>query len=571
MKFSITDLLMESNQDITNIFTPVNVKHLRDLLHQSGYNQSESRFLIEGFSKGFDLGYRGSTNIKQTSPNLKFTIGDETELWNKVMKEVKANRYAGPFTQIPYKDSFIQSPIGLVPKDNGTKTRLIFHLSYPRRRPEEDQISVNANTPESLTSVDYPDFDDAVRLCIAHGHGCCAGKSDMSSAFRHFPINPKFWRYLIMKARNPKDRKYYFFVDKCMPFGASISCSHFQRFSNAISHIVEWATRTKNINYLDDFFFVHLLKRLCDHQIDSFIKICNFICFPVSMEKTFFGSTRITFLGLMIDTLLQIICVPADKIQKGVKLINHILSKKRTARVDRIQELSGFLNFLCKCVVPGRAFNRRLYSLTANPDLKKHHHVPLTSEVKADLRMWKEFLRHPTAYNRPFFDVDHDVTSKELDFYTDASSTLGCGGYYNQSWFIIEWDEFVINKRPSINYLELYALTVGVISWSAMFPNRYVTVFCDNMSVVHMVNNNSAKCKNCMVLIRKLVLHSLKTNVRIKCKHVSGVRNKFADLLSRLKYKQFRSLARKLNKKFTNKPTEIPQELFPIDNLWLNI
>ena len=46
-----------------------------------------------------------------TAPNLKLTVGNETILWNKVMKEVKAKRYAGPFTE-----DFIQSPIGLVPK-----------------------------------------------------------------------------------------------------------------------------------------------------------------------------------------------------------------------------------------------------------------------------------------------------------------------------------------------------------------------------------------------------------------------------------------------------------------------
>ena len=44
------------------------------------------------------------------------------------MKEVKAERVAGPFESIPY-ENYIQSPIGLVPK-SGNKTRMIFHLSY---------------------------------------------------------------------------------------------------------------------------------------------------------------------------------------------------------------------------------------------------------------------------------------------------------------------------------------------------------------------------------------------------------------------------------------------------------
>ena len=64
---------------------------------------------------GFSLGYQGPEEIQKTSDNLKFSIGNETELWNKVMKEVKNQRYAGPFEKIPFKN-YIQSPIGLVPK-----------------------------------------------------------------------------------------------------------------------------------------------------------------------------------------------------------------------------------------------------------------------------------------------------------------------------------------------------------------------------------------------------------------------------------------------------------------------
>ena len=104
---------------------------LENLLKNAQYKPDEIEFLVDGFKNGFDLGYRGDDNVQITSENLKFRVGDETELWNKVMKEVKLKRYAGPFKTIPY-NNFIQSPIGLVPKDGGKSTRLIFHLSYPR-------------------------------------------------------------------------------------------------------------------------------------------------------------------------------------------------------------------------------------------------------------------------------------------------------------------------------------------------------------------------------------------------------------------------------------------------------
>ena len=81
-------------------------------------------------------------------------------------------------------------------------------------------------------------------------------KTDLKSAFRVLPGQvSEFW-LVIMKAEHPASGKVYYFIDKSMPFGASISCSNFQHFSNALKHLVE---RLKGIertvtNYLDDFF-----------------------------------------------------------------------------------------------------------------------------------------------------------------------------------------------------------------------------------------------------------------------------------------------------------------------------
>ena len=152
------------------IVTPVNAERFKELLVQFQYDPVETQFIFNGFKNGFDLGYRGPTeNIQRVAPNLKFRIGNPTMLWNRVMKEVKLKRYAGPFQKPPFQN-FIQSPIGLVPKDSGKDVRLIFHLSFPR-----DGQSVNSETPVEFCSVKYPDFADAIRLCMdeVNSHGTC--------------------------------------------------------------------------------------------------------------------------------------------------------------------------------------------------------------------------------------------------------------------------------------------------------------------------------------------------------------------------------------------------------------
>ena len=91
-------------------------------------------------------------------------------------------------------------------------------------------------------------------------------------------------------------------------------------------------------------------------------------------------------------------------------------------------------------------------------------------------------------------------------------------------------------------------------------------LFCDNQSVVAMVNNNSSSCKNCMVLIRILVLHSMKMNARVYAKYVTSRDNKILDLLSRLKIDTFKKLTKD---DFEPTSTAVPGELWPMSKLWL--
>ena len=277
------EVLYYENFNLHDIVTPVDADELEILLCETKYDKQKSKYLIDGFRKGFEIGYRGKRDVKLEAPNLKLTVGSKIELWNKVMKEVKENRYAGPFKKIPF-NNYIQSPIGLVPKDGGKATRLIFHLSYPRN--SKTPKSVNANTPEHMATVKYPDFSDAIKLCMQYGEAAAVGKSDLKSAFRHLPIRIDDLCLLCMKCESPIDGLTYYFVDKCLPFGASISCSHFQAFSDALSHIVRMkADNREAVNYLDDFLFAALWHTICNGQIKLFLQLCARIRFPVSLEK----------------------------------------------------------------------------------------------------------------------------------------------------------------------------------------------------------------------------------------------------------------------------------------------
>ena len=290
------------------------------------------------------------------------------------MKEVSLGRYAGPYQSPPYND-FIQSPIGLVPKGQND-TRLIFHLSYP-----QNGKSTNSETLEELCTVKYCGFSDAIKQCLTAGEHCVIAKSDMSCAFRQLGLKPSQYCLVLLKARSPLVGKVYFFAEKALSFGASIMCSHFQRTSNALAHLVKYRSGRKPVNFLDDFFFCALYTAWCNNQVQIFIDLCGELGFPISEEKTCWASHLLAFLGLLIDTIHQFVAIPVDKIQRAKSLIEQMLVRKnKKATVREVQKLTGYLNFLCRAVVPGRTFLRRMYYYIPS-NLKPFHHIRVNREI----------------------------------------------------------------------------------------------------------------------------------------------------------------------------------------------
>ena len=209
---------------------------------------------------------------------------------------------------------------------------------------------------------------------------------------------------------------------------------------------------------------------------------------------------HIGILGLLIDTVKQVVCLPVDKIQRAIALIDYFLNThNKKATVLQFQKLCGVLNFLCKCIIPGRVFTRRLYERTAGSHghLKSHYHVRITNENRSDLKMWRAFLTNPEVFCRPYMNI---------------------------------------------------------------------TLHTDNKSVRDMINANSSGCKNCMVLLRLIVLEVMLRNTKISAVYVKSAENGKADVLSRLDFKRFRQLGPDMEVL----EIKVPECIWPVQKIWLN-
>ena len=296
----------------------------------------------------------------------------------------------------------------------------------------------------------------------------------------------------------------------------------------------------------------------------------SFFFFFLLDQGPFCGATDcptiIVFLGILLNTVTQTISILIEKRHKALKLLNEVI-KSRTVTVLKLQQLTGLLNFLSTAIIPGRTFTRMMYAKYAYPKLKQHHHIKVDSELRSNCSMWETFLNHPSSLCRPLIDFLKVLTADTLDFYTDASGELGFGCVFDKEWTFGKWNpDFIEKARPSIEYLGLFAVAVAILLWAEKLANRQVIIYCDNQSVVEMINKSVSSCRNCMVLIRFITLASIRANVRFFADYVRSVDNIRADALSR---GQLSRIWRHAKARTKPVPTPIPGELWPMEKLWV--
>ncbi|XP_053374216.1 uncharacterized protein LOC128546843 [Mercenaria mercenaria] len=386
------------------------------------------------------------------------------------------------------------------------------------------------------------------------GKHALLAKTDIQSAFRLLPISPEDFELLGIKFRGQ------YFFDKCLPFGASISCATFEKFSSFLEWSILKRSGSKNVkHYLDDFLFGGKPKSLeCHSLLEQFFELCKDLNVPLADNKTVYPTTVLIFVGLVLDSDEMVIRIPQEKLKELKEKLQIMLSKSKTT-LRHLQSLIGSLSFACKAIPVGRPFLRRLIDLTAGVVPEKHHHLRISQDIKADLLIWQSFL---SQHNGVSIIPDKLwQENQDIHLFTDSSGK-GYGIFLNGSWANSVWPEsWVINGiTKDITVLELFPILASVFLWPAELANKKILFRCDNMSVCHIINKMTSKSKPVMTLVRKFVLQCLKYNIMFKCKHISGVHNGIADALSRFDFQRFGQLAQDA----ARIPAQVPPHLLKI-------
>ena len=300
------------------------------------------------------------------------------------------------------------------------------------------------------------------------------------------------------------------------------------------------------LHLLDDFITFEKPGLDADRNMRLLYKIFGNLNVPMALHKTQGPETIIEYLGIILDSTAMESRLPEDKLRRISQFLNQFLQRSSVTKRELLQ-LLGHLNFASRVVLPGRTFVSHLITLSTSVKAL-HHHVKINKECREDIRLWLYFLSHWNGIS-VFYNANA-ITSDDLCLWTDASLTIGFGGYFQGQWFSEPWPTSLHSYLPlndgeaiSIAFCELYPIVVSALLWGHCWKRQRIVFLCDNEATVAILRKGRSKSPHIMPLMRKLTLLSAFHQFTILSNHVPGKQNSIADALSRLQIKRFRQMA----------------------------
>ena len=163
------------------------------------------------------------------------------------------------------------------------------------------------------------------------------------------------------------------------------------------------------IDYIDDYIGVGVLS-VANVSYHFLLNLMERLGLSVSQKKLIPPSTRVTCLGVLIDTDTGTISIPSEKLVQINETIQQWLSKC-TCTKRQLQSIPGLLLCINKCVKPARVFLNCMLELLRSSH--SSNFITLMSDFRPDLQLFAKFLPSYNGVN--YYDhknVDHVI---ELD------------------------------------------------------------------------------------------------------------------------------------------------------------
>ena len=120
----------------------------------------------------------------------------------------------------------------------------------------------------------------------------------------------------------------------------------------------------------------------------------------------------------------------------------------------------------------------------------------------------------------------------DVTFATD-SCLSGCGGVCGKQYFHTSFPDDIKSQNLPIHQLEMLAVLVGVRLWGSACQGGMVQIYCDNESVVRVINSSKTQDAFMATCLRELWLEVSRCHFQLRAIHLPGEENRLPDWLSR--------------------------------------
>ena len=238
----------------------------------------------------------------------------------------------------------------------------------------------------------------------------------------------------------------------------------------AVVDAIAWVLFSRGIrfvlHYLDDFLFLMPSRSQETTCVKEVVEMTfRDLGVLVAVHKTEGPSTRVTFLGFVLDTDAFQLRLPEEKLGRMRELVDGWRTK-RSCTCRELDSLLAYLSHVAVAVGPGRLFLHQLYGLlSAAP--KPYHHIRLNLAMRADLAWWSFFLQQ---WNRISL-FHHGLPSVHV--FSDASGSFGCGAVVpNGAWFNHMWPSCWSVKDIAVK--ELLPIVLAAAMWGPRWAGRHI-------------------------------------------------------------------------------------------------
>ena len=344
------------------------------------------------------------------------------------------------------------------------------------------------------------------------------------------------------------------FVDKTLPFGLRSAPMIFSAAADALLWLMRQKGASVIEHYIDDFITAgRPQSEECQRNFETMHEVCNETGTPVEQEKLEGPSTKITFLGMELDSMAMEIRLPTQKLTLLKQSLGEWRGKK-ACRKRELLSLIGLISHTCKAVKAGRSFLRRLINLSTQVS-GLDHYVRVNKGARSDLEWWFRFVE---TWNGRSMLHKLQRQNPQAVLVSDASGSWGCGAFWVTRWFQLQWPAAVSEYHITVK--ELIPIVLAAAVWEPEWLGLTVEARCDNAAAVEIVNWGDSKVPEVMHLMRCLAFIMAKYQFYLFATHIKGSSNHLADALSRNRHLYFLNSVPQAQQA----PTHLSQELLDL-------